>query len=495
LLATRKTEKDCNMKLLIIGIDGGDIDIINAMDMPFLQSMIRERAQVPINLDLWSRGWSEVLTGLHGRETGAFYEKPKLDGTTGFTQKYNMDDYYRVPGCLPLWDQLAKRNLKSGFMNVPTTLPAPKVDGFFVSGAGSGFSPASRVPEAACYPQEISYELLKRNFIWEQRYWVSGIRDIDFFIERCTEAIIKRAQAFEFLSRQYQVDVGFCMHREFSTLTNLFMNKIQQLMKRSKLLDSTQKRIMSFFRVLDDVLKVTVTELAPAHVMIVSDHSARPYLFSLNLNHFLSQQGHLTFIRKKTDKKQKIKSEISRIKTKIARRVLKSAGLLDPRFLNPFNEEWPDMGLINYGNAYAFANRYVPGIYLNDERFLSVVIEQEKPLIIKRIVEQFNQTAEAKQYGLAARPYRARFKTAAAEKFLPDIWIDMPDIIFPEQKGVFVQPNPYWQSFDSLAFAKKDIMSGLKGRNALCVVEHEFSGDLTQGDLTRAYHLILKHFD
>jgi len=470
------------------------MDIINAMDMPCLQSMIRERAQVPINLDLWSRGWSEVLTGLHGRETGAFYEKPKLDGTTGFTQKYNSDDYYRVPNCIPLWDQLAKKNLKLGFMNVPTTIPAPKVPGFFVSGAGSGFSPSTRVPDIACYPQDIAYYLLKRNFIWEQRYFVSGIRDTDFFIERCIQAVIERTQAFISLSKHYKIDVGFIMHREFVILTNLFMHKIHQLKDYPKIHSPIQKRIMSFFRILDDFIKVAVTELSPEHVMILSDHSARPYRFSLNLNDFLLQQGRLYFIRKKINKKQKIKNKLNRIRNKLVRRVIKPRDLIAQQFVNPFNETWPDIGPIDYGKTYAFANSYVPGIYLNDGRFRSVVSVQEKPLMIKSIAEQFNQTPEAKKYGLFASPYRDRFKTAAAEKLLPDIWIDLPDTIFPEQKGLFVQPNPYWKPFDSLYFVPRDVMTGLKGRNALCIVEHEFVDNFEPGDLTKAYNLILKHF-
>src|SRR5690606_11474649 len=164
------------MRLLILGIDGGDKRIIQAMDMPFTQKLMSERVQINIREDLWSRGWSELSSGLHGVDTGAFYAKPKLNGTTQFTQSYNHTDYRRNPHCTLIWEKLNQIGHKVGFVNMPTTIPAPRVNGFFISGAGAGFSPASRVPEVACHPTELSYELLKRNYTWEQRYRMSGIR-------------------------------------------------------------------------------------------------------------------------------------------------------------------------------------------------------------------------------------------------------------------------------------------------------------------------------
>ena len=50
------------MKLLIIGIDGGDKRIIEAFNMPFVQKIIQENEAPELTLDLMSRGWAEMLT-------------------------------------------------------------------------------------------------------------------------------------------------------------------------------------------------------------------------------------------------------------------------------------------------------------------------------------------------------------------------------------------------------------------------------------------------
>lgn len=483
------------MKLLVIGLDGGDRDIINSMDMPCLQKLLQERVSVPIKEDLWSRGWSEIATGLHGRETGAFYEKPKLDGTTDFAQSYKIDDYYKVPHCVPLWDKLSDLGKTVGFLNLPTTLPAPKVSGFFISGAGSGYSPASRVPEVACYPKEIYDLLLEENFIWEQRFRVSGIQNLDYFIDRCTQAVIKRTNVFLRLSKEKSIDFGFLMQKEAVTINNLFMLEIQSILDNNgKLKNSIQRRIAEFYRVLDDLVYVVINQLQPEHIMIVSDHCARPYHHSLNLNAFLKNNDFLKTSSSESKKSTSIRGKLSNLKKVVKSKLASSNNISNE---NPFTESWPSIGKINYKQSVAFSNRYVPGIYLNDHRFLSVVEEADKKNLINRIIDLFNASAEAKKFNMSAIPYRESYQDSLAESYLPDIWINLPDTVFPEGKGNFLQQNPYWKHFNSLEFVEKDIMTGMKGRNALCSVEGAFVNKDTlqqENDLTIAYHLICNHF-
>lgn len=478
------------MKLLVLALDGGDPDIIQLMDMPFAQQLLKERTMVPIEEDLWSRGWAEITSGMHALDNGAFYEKPKLDGTCNFAQSYKLAHYKEVPGSELLWEKINRMGYSVGFVNLPTTMPAPKVDGFFVSGAGSGFSPASRVPEQACYPTDIAYELLKKNYIWEQRFRVSGISDFDFFINRCIDAVKQRAEIFIELCKKHKVDMGFVMHKEFTVIVNLFMYIIYPLLKnKKKSWNSGQLRIGEFFRVLDDFLRITVTELAPQHIMIVSDHAARPYINSLNLNYFLVEEG---FATGKINKK-KVNSSI---KDSFIYRLRKK---MSPHFFDTKAEGWTTQVNINHQQSSAFANRYIPGIYLNDERFLNkVASKEEKQQLIKKIIDRFNDTPEAKANNMLARPYREEYQNRFATQWLPDIWIDLPDYIYPEQKGAFVQKNPFWRSFEDLQYASQDVLTGLKGRNALCSVETNLVKDLDLGkkyDQTIAYDLIIKHFE
>lgn len=476
------------MKLLILGIDGGDIDIISLMDMPFTQKLLSARTSINIREDLWSRGWSEIATGMHGVDTSAFYSKPKLDGTPSFTQSYSYDDYKKNSKCILLWEKLNQLGYKVGFVNMPTTIPAPKVDGFFISGAGSGFSPSSRVPEVACFPKEISYDLLKANYIWEQRFNISGIRDFDVFIKECIQAVIQRTEIFISLSKKFDIDVGFIMHREFSTLTNLFANIIQPDRSLKGSSKRAQMRISHFYRVLDDFIKVTMKELAPSHIVVVSDHSVAKYMHSMNLNDFLLKNGYL-FNHATRNYKKSLRSRMKRsVIEKIRKKII-------PGYRSGLGE-W-EIEQIDFDKTIAFSHNYVPGIYLNDERFLNKISSTEREDLLERIIHLFNNTAEAKKYKLSAKPYRKFFGDSLAHDELPDIWIDIPDTIFPEQKGAFIQLNPYYKLYETLTTAPRDLLTGIKGRKALCFVEKEFVNGLDLNntyDLTVAYNLILNHF-
>lgn len=475
------------MNLLILGIDGGDREIINIMDMPFTQQLIRDRVTLPIKEDLWSRGWSELSSGMHGIDTGAFYSKPKLDGSIDFTQSYRSTDYLNVPNCVPIWDRINQLGYSVGFLNMPTTMPAPKVEGFFIAGAGSGFSPSSRVPDIACYPREIANHLLGLDYIWEQRFKVSGVRDFDLFIEKCIKAVIQRSELFISLCEKYDIDVGFLMHREFSTLTNLFANIISRILTKNKVTTRVEMRIAHFYRVLDDFLKFVVSELDPKHIIVISDHSTSQYLYSLNLNAFLDKTGFLRFYKKRSPRKP--------VGLLLKTSVFKYLRRLIIRNPHEATTDWVTH-MIDYQNSLAFSNNYVPGIFINDERFLGRANSFEKKLLIKDIVKEFNNSPEAKSYKLFAKPYKELYEGRHSYDLLPDIWIDVPETVFPEQRGEFIQKNPYNKSYEDLSYAHRDIMSGIKGRNALCCIEKEFIDDLdlnSSYDLTVAYQMVLNH--
>ena len=119
------------MKILTIGLDGGEKRIFQSMPMPNLHKILEQNVCLNVVEDLWSRGWAEILSGVHGRESGAFYAKPRLDGTHETTAMFNVSDYLLNSELQPLWSDLSDKGYIVGFMNLPTTIPAQKVNGFF----------------------------------------------------------------------------------------------------------------------------------------------------------------------------------------------------------------------------------------------------------------------------------------------------------------------------------------------------------------------------
>ena len=64
------------MKFLLVGIDGADYEILKKFNLPFLNKiMSKSKFNDVILKDLWSRGWSEILSGEHGSQNGALYAR------------------------------------------------------------------------------------------------------------------------------------------------------------------------------------------------------------------------------------------------------------------------------------------------------------------------------------------------------------------------------------------------------------------------------------
>jgi predicted AlkP superfamily phosphohydrolase/phosphomutase len=148
------------LKILVIGMDGVGIDTFIRGWTPYLASLIDSGTMVKLKEDLLSRGWLEIVTGQHAIKTGALYEGPVADGTLTWTDSFKLED---IPNLgiqvKPIWQVLNERGYKVGIMNIPTTYPAPKVDGFFISGGGGGGSISQEIAEEQCQPDGLMHIL------------------------------------------------------------------------------------------------------------------------------------------------------------------------------------------------------------------------------------------------------------------------------------------------------------------------------------------------
>lgn len=477
------------MKLLVFGLDGVDADLIHRFDMPFLQGLLADNSRTshPIHEDLWSRGWAKIISGLPGEETGAFYEKPLADGTTRFTQGFSTSDYegLRNP---PLWNALHELGIRAGWFGIPTSMPAVPVDGFMLAGAGGGYSPAGRLPEAACHPTKLRTRLAKDEFIWENRFCASGAQTAEHYLSTCTSAIWRRARLYrEHLAEFRPIDFGFFFEKESVLIANIFWHDVvtgsyPRDLSHARLV----RQIESFYASLDESLEYLANEVSPDRIGLVSDHGTTEYARSYNLNAWLCANG---FLAVHEINSASYESSYS----KVVRRCRRS--LQQFRF-GTSETAFPPAEAIDFTRTIAFAHFYSPGIYLNDERFGGSPMDSPKrDKLTATIISNFNEDKTANQHGFSARIYRDEHRNAGAKEMLPEIWIDTPEEYFPEQKGKFVQPNPYRRSWTDLRYLDRDIATGKKSANALCNFECTFVPDDHASDLTAAYRIILRHFE
>ncbi len=476
------------MKLLVIGLDGVDRRLIEHFDMPFLQGLLAEHQVLPLKEDLWSRGWTKMLSGLPGTATGAFYEQPALNGKPQFTQSFGSKNYPQGAGKKALWAEVDALGKRAAWLNLPTMMPAPALNGVVLGGAGGGFSPEARIPAAACHPPDLQRMMINEGMIWETRFVVSGIRHADLFFERCTEALWRRVRIYvEMVKRNGAFDLGFFVQKEPVVIANIFMYSIEQLMAKGKAYAAVHYLLNQFYSNLDDTLRYVFDELGPQHVMVVSDHGMAPFKKTLNFNVILEEIGVLQHL----DPPPPPRGFLTRVKGRFAHEVRDAAGVRAVPKL-------PATRRVDHAKSQAFAHYYVPGIFLNDERFGGAGRNAaDTAALTARICDAFNAHPSAKSAQLTARPFRSLHQEAPAQALLPELWVDHPEDCFPEQQGAAVAANPYYRDWTDMTGLTRDIGSGKKSSAALCVVAPEFLGGIDPErkdlDLTVVHELVLAH--
>jgi len=286
------------MKLLMIGMDGVQDATFRRGWTPFIQTLIDNGSSLKLRDDIVSRGWAEIFTGRHATETGTFYERPVLDGGYRWTDKCQLNN---IPGLgtsiRPLWQALNENGYRVGVMNVPTTNPAPEVNGFFVSGGGGGRTVQQSVAEEQCFPKSIKQTLDSMGYIVDERFGSllleKGLYDPESFFGRLDEKCRKRAECFASLSEEFNIDFGFIVFKSATVMAETLL--LPELYRRGQGKphnDSIVKAGERFFKSLDGHVRALVERFSDAEVLLVSDHSTSERTHSVNFNAFLLEAGY-----------------------------------------------------------------------------------------------------------------------------------------------------------------------------------------------------------
>lgn len=478
------------MKLLVLGIDGGERKILEAMPMPHLHRFMRDSRLHDAKVDMWSRGWSEIYTGLHGMHTGGLYKKPACNGQYEFNERYNLEVLHEVnPTVRPIWDELSDKGHRVGIMNIPTTMPAPQVNGFFVSGVGGGSAKngAADLPDGACFPATVAGELQRMGYVADFRVAASGVTDVNVMFDRIEHMEIKRTQCFVELARQHRIDFGFVAYMGIKSVSYLLNADIQSLIDRHmRPATAMDERLLSFFSRMDELYRQLLEQLQPDVTLLVSDHGMAPYLKNVNLNAFLMQQQWQTPNRTASGWVRTVGRSVKQLLPGGFSRSLgrRAPGMRD--FVGKPNFDLKDSKALGFS--------YIPGIFINDARFGGGHDAGDR-VLLDEIVDSFNRHAGAAAEGMTAEIYRAKHLGAKGARFLPDIWIHHPDTIYFRRQGPFVSDNSAYKPFTSFAELVSDMNSGIKGETPLLYL-HGTAPDVrgvAEGDhdLTLANALIM----
>jgi len=466
------------MKQLIIGIDGGTRDIFERMPMPFLHERIHDYSGPELEIDLLSRGWAEQISGTYAHAHKGFYVFPKLDGTRDFLFKYSLDDLVSHTDVTPIWDMVGQKGAKVGIMNIPTTFPAPEVDGFFVSGAGGGLNKVEGIPSAMCFPQSLCKDLADLGYILDIRLGTSEISSLNKLFNELMKMAEIRTSAFLTSCKGTQPDFSFLVFRHLSVIQYLGMSEIEAYLdqeQKRQVSEVWQNRLEEFYSHFDGLLRKITETLNPEHLIFSSDHGIGSTKEYCNPNAFLQDNGY-------QKKRINVGPSVRRLGGAIKR--IKKPSL---------------SYCIDWKKTKAFADWYSSCIYINDlERFGGSVNDCEIDLLVDQICDDFNNHSETVDRGIVALPYRRYYKQSRYYNELADVRIVHKQSIFVASKnGSFFSKNPNYGPIPSLPSQVGGMHTGNKTMYPFFVTDSKTAKlikDDDPNDLTLVYKLTERIF-
>lgn len=493
------------MKTLVIGMDGASIETFKRGWTPYIESLIEKGYRLELKEDLLSRGWVEIFTGKHAIETGALYDLPLLNGSLDWTLKFDLE---KIPGwgteIKPIWQVLNEKGYKVGIMNVPTTFPAPKVNGFFVSGGGGGAKVVQEPTEELCYPRDIVNYLQNIGYIVDERMqnfiFEKNLPKVDEVFSRFQKKNQKRTETFIKLSKEKKVDFGFVVYKTSSVMVEFFtIPELERKLNGEKILDKNLlKMSKKYYQEFDMQIKELVETFRDAEVILVADHSEIKSSYKVDINYYLQKNGFQSPLPKKIINQtvRYMKDLIKPILPFNLRRAIPGRNII---------RQASDSNIVfNPKTSVAFClpcGDWSRGIYINDEERFSGIVSKDKIIdFSQEISNSINSDKIAKEHGINSH-VKSQFDTPVS-KYYPDIVLDIPDgYIVGNNAQDFVTEfegvDPKNFALDTIeAWAKDYKPYCVRGYHPIAVSSHEWSEDILPmgGDLTAIYRHLMKTF-
>jgi predicted AlkP superfamily phosphohydrolase/phosphomutase len=449
------------MKLLIYGIDGGDLEVLKKFPMPFTK-------------------------GSH--ETGAFYMAPDMDGSHRCSTSFRMSQLKDRADICPLWDLFEKKDLPYLIMNVPTTTPVPQVKkGIVIGSAGGGLNKIEGIPPELISDDSVLPILEKHEYIVDIRIPSEDYANTKDLLDDLVKMEERRTSCFIDICNEKNLEAGFLVNRGTTIIGYLARSEIEsyeafetmeELMPRHGEKSWAHQKLEEHFAMLDKQIERLVNELKPDHFIITADHGNAPHKFRANVTPFLTEHGYF-----KQKKSSRLIETLREVKNKIG------LGNVSRSIMKKVPTAYDAVSNCDWHKTKAFGSTYIPGIFINDrKRFPGIVSEKEVEALTDEIVEAFNRIDEAERNHMVAVPYRRNFEGAEAHR-LPDIkLLNSEGVFFDEAVDSLAYRNPnYGPIPEDLSLVKHAAFTGDKGPHPICllsksageVVKEEDPKDLT----------------
>lgn len=270
-------------KTVIIGIDGVPYSLMEDLSdrgvMPNFEELRKEGTFTKMSSsipEISSVSWSSIITGKNPGEHGVYGFTDLIKGS--YTRYFYNFKKLKSPA---FWQM--DESQKYIIINVPSTYPAQKINGFMVSGF------VSPDLEKAIYPSSYIEELRSLDY------------SIDVDSEKAHESkMLLFKELFETLEARMKTCMYVWKHVKWNTLMFVITgtDRLEHFLWNAYQ-DKTHEwhyKFIEFFKRVDDAIGAIASKIEEeTPLIILSDHGMEAIETNVNINTYLVEKGYLTF--------------------------------------------------------------------------------------------------------------------------------------------------------------------------------------------------------
>lgn len=469
-----------NKKLIIIGIDSGDLNLIEKFlpQLPTFQKILNNgiygklKTTVP---PLTPCAWSSFMTGKnpgkHGIYDFAYLSNDKKLELFDSTKRTDND----------IWQILSAQGYKCIVFNVPMTYPAYPIDGKMIT----DFTTPT-LESNFTYPISLKHELLEKfpNYkISEESKFTDHITDQREFLNEIHELLDLRAEVFDWLLTNNEWHIAMVVFGANDHINHWYRKYMGQG-------DSEFKNaLLKGYQRTDEKIKQIIEKNPGANFMLMSDHGTNIYHKDVNLNQWLLKNK---YIYLKKGRGGMLKNGLQKIGLSPAKliklalnlrlwKVINKLGIKDS-LVKHTSITFED---VDWEKTKAYSFGYYGPIYIVDQTNREKILKELEDKLLK-------------------------IKALDGDKLISDIWTKnelyhgkneskMPDLIFAMQNFTYGCSSSFAFGGNQLFTDPKTFKSGDHSINGIFIAygpDIKNSGQRLEGlNITDIAPTVLKFFD
>ncbi|MFC7047207.1 alkaline phosphatase family protein [Halobacteriaceae archaeon GCM10025711] len=311
------------MDTLIIGIDGGEWDVIDPMlesqELPNLSSLIQSGYRAPLSSTVppvSPPAWTSIQTGTNPGKHG-IYDFSTFDRDYR-RRSINASDRRATP----FWQVLNDMGVSTGLFKVPFTYPPGDIDGFMVS----GFPTPNNISDFAIPEGAANIVGSPERLFEDSSYQRNG--DYDAFMSDLLDVADRQTSILLNLLDEYDTDLVMTVFDSADRMQHFFWKYFDEAHPRYEPDEALSDAIPELYRVIDDGIGKLLNRAGPeTNVIVLSDHGFGPLAYDIHIDEWL--QANEYFSPQSTRSPREVISMASSRMVGLSWELIKSLGLDD----------------------------------------------------------------------------------------------------------------------------------------------------------------------